>query len=91
MSWLKSFRTKAAIIEGVTIILVNLAYSCSNRAFQNVKDRIKIRIFEEIRVKTPVQIDFVQNVISGGTRSTTLQLTKTALHICYIHIHFSAF
>jgi hypothetical protein len=31
----------------------------------------KLRL-EKIRVETPIQTDFVHNVVSGGTRSTTL-------------------
>ncbi len=45
------------------------ACSSSNRGFQN---RIKITIMEKMRVKTQVQTDFVQNMVYGGTRCTTL-------------------
>jgi hypothetical protein len=65
------------------------ACSWSNHAFQN---RIKTTIMEEMRVKTPVKTDFVQNVVSGGTRSTTLRVdtqtrNNSPKYILYSYIY----
>jgi hypothetical protein len=52
---------------------------------------------EEMRVKTPVQTDFVQNVVSGGTRSTTLGVdtqtrNNSPKYMLYSYIYsFSAY
>jgi hypothetical protein len=91
MSWLKSFRTKAAIIYGVTIALVNLGTACSwsNCAFQMSKIASKLQSCEEICVKKLVQTDFVHNVVSGGTRSTTLGVdTPTQPQQPYMYVMF---
>ena len=66
------------------------ACSWSNRAFQN---RIKITIMEEMRVKTQVQTDLFQNVVSGGTRCTTLGVdtqtrNNSPKYILYSYIKF---
>ena len=92
----ESFRTKVAIIYGVTIALVNLGMHAAGTIVPSKCQRLRQNYNLVTNLSWKAGPNWFHNVVSGGTRSTTLGVDTPTQHnsptyILYSYVQFSAY